>query len=422
MNTKTFKLVITFLISATLLFAQSTPTPAISSFDEMETAYTGNVEYNAATKTVTFTSSGTMAFPNRTEQTDNIWHIPTSILKVIINANVTVTGEFTWGHQMTFEGQDQMTSVLYGTPGKGVLNSLGLDKKYSCVAYSAFYGYGNGDNYIKNLTCLNPLGFMFTGKNSCRLHLDGVRGIDNRGGFHNHSDGISAASGSTVRNCYLETGDDAIKVYANILVENTDIVMIQNCVPIQYGWGTYGSGATGTFKNVRITGNNGRNAEKFVINMASTNAGAGYNKTIIMDSCVIENPNGTLFLMNDNTVKSNVTITNSRIKVKDFGAKFGTGTISICGSTAHLTNYDCLLNTGLNEIEDSNKIWPNPFTNLLNFKTAQALIAIYTIGGKQLNITSSFDGCKHIINTSELPKGSYIITDFETTSILTNKY
>ncbi len=410
-----YLLLFLFVINA---FSQQAPAPSVSSFDNLKAAYTGNVEFDAATKTVIFTSTGTINFLNRVEKTENIWHIPNSILKVVINENVTVTGQFTWGHAMTFEGKNKYTSVVYGTSGRGVLNSLGLDKKYTCVAYSSFYGYGSGDNYIKNLTCLNPLGFMFTGKGNCRMHLDGVRGIDNRGGWANHSDGISAAAGSTVKNCYLETGDDAIKVYADIYVENTDIVMVQNCVPIQYGWGTYGSGAVGRFKNVRITGNNGRNAEKFVINLASDNAGAGYYKTIIMDSCVIENPNGTLFLMKDNTVKSNVTITNSRINVKDFGLKYGTGIIAICGLSTQSNNYNCLATTGIAELKQAVKAWPNPFTNVLYVETTQPSVSLFTLDGRRQTIQSDYDGNKHIINTNSINKGTYIITDLNSTNLI----
>lgn len=417
MQKKLFIILISIITTA-YSFCQIAPAPAISTFDDLKSAYSGNVEYDVTSKTVTFTISGTINFLNRIEKTDNIWHIPNSILKVLINENVTVTGQFTWGHTMTFEGKDKYTSVVYGTSGRGVLNSFGLDKKYSCVAYSTFYGYGSGDNYIKNLTCLNPLGFMFTGKNNCRLHLDGVRGIDDRGGFSNHSDGISSASGSTVKNCYLETGDDAIKVYANIYVENTDIIMVQNCVPIQYGWGTYGSGAVGTFKNVRITGNDGRNAEKFVINMASTSAGTGYNKTIIMDSCVIENPVGTLFLMSDNTIKSNVTITNSRINVKDYGVKSGTGTIAICGSSAPSNQYNCLATTSTTNLKQNAKVWPNPFTNVLYVETTQPTLALFTVDGRKQTMQSEYDGSKHIINTNNINKGTYIITNLISSNLI----
>jgi len=392
--------------------SQQAPAPSISSFEVMKAGYTGNVEYNEQTKIVTFTNSGIMTFANRLEQTNHIWHIPTNVLKIIINENVTVKGQFTWGHAMTFEGKNKFTSIVFGTNEQGALNTEGLDKKYTCTAYSTFYGYGSGDNYIKNLSCLNPLGFMFTGKSNCRLHLDAVRGIDNRGGYSNHSDGISAASGSTVKNCYLETGDDAVKVYADILVENTDIVMIQNCVPIQYGWGTYASGAVGTFKNVRIKGTNGRNAEKFVINMASTNAGDGYQKTIIMDSCTIENPNATLFLMKDNTVKSDVTITNSRIQVKDFGSNYGTGTISICGSSAISNTYNCLNSTRVSSPKIGAKIWPNPFTDKLVFETEQSDIAFFTINGMKLDVKSEFNGKFQLIKTHNIPKGIYIVTDY----------
>jgi len=44
-------------------------------------------------------------------------------------------------------------------------------------------------------------------------------------------------------------GDDAIKLYFDTIVTNTSITMIQNCVPFQFGWGTYQS-STSQISNV----------------------------------------------------------------------------------------------------------------------------------------------------------------------------
>ncbi|MCG8700924.1 MAG: T9SS type A sorting domain-containing protein [Bacteroidales bacterium] len=326
---------------------------------------------------------------------------------------------------MTFEGEDMNTSVLFGTTVKASLNSDGLDKKYTCVAYSSFYGYNNGDSYIKNLTCLNPLGFMFTGKGH-RLHLDKVRGIDNRGGIHNHSDGISAAGGSTVKNCYLETGDDAIKVYADILVEDTEIVMAQNCIPIQYTWGKNGNGAKGTFKNVKITGTKGRGTIRAVFNLASRDCGDNYSKTIVMDGCIIDNPNATLFHMKDNNVESNVTITNSKIKVKTYGGNYGTGTINICGSTAQSKTFDCYDNSSLvdeNTANLENNVFPNPFTDILQIESDFPIYYLADMSGRVILKPSSKQGLHlYTFNTQNLQNGVYMLVGQQSvTKVLKNK-
>jgi hypothetical protein len=156
--------------------------------------------------------------------------------------------------------------------------------------------------------------------------------------------------------------------------------------------------------------------------MASTSAGTRYNKTIIMDSCVIENSNGTLFLMNDNTVSSNVTITNSRIKVKDFGLKYGTGTITICGTTEQLKYYNCLSPTSvLNVISNNIKIWPNPCTDVLYVETKNPNISIYSLLGQQVNGTSHFNGNTHSINTKQLNSGNYIISNYNKSELVSKK-
>ncbi len=184
------------------------------------------------------------------------------------------------------------------------------------MPYSAVLGRGKIEIFIRNLTTLNPIAYMWTGVGGARIHLDRVRGIDNRGGWYNHSDGIQAAAGSTVKNCYLETGDDAIKVYNDILVQNTTIKMIQNCVPIQLGWGSYGDKARGVFRNVTIIGDRGRGKAPAVIEGTK----GEYRKTIDIDRLVVANPKSALIRLREEGMELDLTIKNADIAVREFSS------------------------------------------------------------------------------------------------------
>ena len=98
-------------------------------------------------------------------------------------------------------------------------------------------------------------------------------------------------TGSTVKNCFFSSGDDIIKVYHDIYVENTTIEMIRNTVPIQFGWGSYGSGAKGIFKNLAIKGAKGRESTGNAIIDARRGT---YDKTLEFDGLVIDAPNSVL--------------------------------------------------------------------------------------------------------------------------------
>jgi len=307
------------------------------SISELNSHYSGQTEWDAASGVFTFTSSGTIDFA-LPEERDGIWFVPAEVQRIVINENVRVTGQFTVRSTMTVEGRDRYTSEMFGTPVRALLHDQGLDSKYGCWTYSTVYGEGNIDVYLKDFTCLNPVGFMFTGKQGARMHLDGVRGIDDRGGGSNHSDGVSAASGTTVRNCYFETGDDCIKVYANITVEDTTIKMVQNCVPIQLGWGSYGNNAEGTFENLTVTGTSGRGTSKGVI---VATAGT-YAKRITIDGCHVVNPNASLVILNEAGESLDLTIREAHIAVQRFAyALNGPLVSSICGTSEQRNVYDC---------------------------------------------------------------------------------
>lgn len=302
---------------------------------DLEAAYSGKLVWEPNAGRMTFASSGVIDFGREIEMS-GIWTVPPEVKLITIAAKTRVTGQLTVAHDCTIEGRDQMTSVLHGTDTPGLLHDKGLDGGGRCMPYSAVYAKGRIEVTVRNLTTLNPVAYMWTGVEGARLHLEGVRGIDDRGGWSNHSDGIQAARGSTVRNCHLETGDDAIKVYNDILVEDATIRMIQNCVPIQLGWGSYGDGATGTFRNLTIIGDHGRSRTPPVI---EGTAGT-YRKTIVIEGLKLENPKAALVRLRDQTMELDLTISDGDIAVKQFSeGSRGTIRSSINGSPRQTNRY-----------------------------------------------------------------------------------
>ena len=302
--------------------------------DVLIQAYTGSVSYDATSQTVTFSSTGTMNFPDRELLYNNVWTMPEDVKHVIIGKNVTVTGEFYAEYSCLIEGMDQLTSVVFGTSQQDYLAQT-----------RGFHAFAAADSKvrdvvltIKNLTSLNPKVYHISGSYRGVIHLESCRVIDNRGGRYNNSDGFMAAKGSTVKNCYFETGEDVIKVYSDILVENTTIKMIEFTAPIQCGWGDYGSGITATFKNLKIIGTEGRSPENAIIEARQGN----YTKNIIIDGLTVENPNASLFRLNQADATINVEITNADISLKKYGdIVLSKGTRTICGTTEIKTNYQC---------------------------------------------------------------------------------
>lgn len=400
---------------------------AQESFDLLKANYTGNVEWDAATSTVTFTSSGTINFTNKASNwvdpysnetmhaANWIWNVPTSVKKILIKANVTVTGGFHLKDAITIEGEDRKTSKIFGTniqtwadannPAK-----IDLREWYYCQIQTY-----NGTCNIKNLTILNPFSFAVRGWGP-QVHMKKVDVIDTRGGYHNHSDGFEGGDNSTIDSCYFETGDDIIKVYfMNLRVTNTEIKMVQNSVPIQFGWGNYNNGASATFENCKIWGSTGRGSDVRIIDNAGSTA---RNKTVVMNNCTIENTNGTLF-RSAVTVNApyaiNVTINNSNVKVKAYEvAPYNVnGTRTICGSTEKLTRFECLPSTSVpNVISQKNPvvISPNPVSNKLCIKNADqgSKMKITDTSGRAV-IEKIIDNHDYNIDLAHLHPGIYFL-------------
>jgi regulation of enolase protein 1 (concanavalin A-like superfamily) len=323
---KAFLFLIAFTVFNLLVSAQSVET--------LIEVYTGDVSWNSLNKTVTFNTTGTMDFPNRELLYNNVWTIPEDVKHVVIGKNVTVTGEFYANYDCFIEGMDWETSVVYGTSQQNYLDQS-----------RGFTAFSSADNKerdvtltIKRLTSLNPKVYHITGTYRGKIHLDSCRVIDNRGGRWNNSDGFSGAKGSTVKNCYFETGEDVIKIYSDILVENTTIKMIEFTAPIQCGWGDYGSGITATFKNLKITGVEGRSPDYAIIEARQGN----YTKNIIIDGLTVENPNASMFRLQQADATINVEVTNAEMSLKKYGdIVLAQGTRTICGTTEIKTEYNC---------------------------------------------------------------------------------
>lgn len=324
------KICVLFILSAAFnLSAQSV--------DELKTCFSGTFEWSERAHTLTFTSSGAFDFPNRPDYHRHRWNVPKEVEKIIIRKHTRVTGFFHLFNNTTIEGEDRESSVIYGTSTSNLLRSEGLDSFSGSPPYSAIYGKGEIVIHVNNLTVLNPFSYMFTGKDGAVLHIYRCRGIDNRGGHHNHSDGISADDGSTVRDCYFEAGDDVIKVYHDIFVENTTIKMITNTVPIQLGWGNYGDGAVGVFRNLTIIGNKGRGGTGNAIIDARYGE---YDKTLIFEGLTIKNPQAAIFDFwneeknNRSGGKATIRMNDVDIQVERFQKRWNMEVdLKICGQT-----------------------------------------------------------------------------------------
>ena len=251
---------------------------------ELQTSCTGATTWDSAGGVLTFTGSGEIAFTNAGLKSF-IWQIPPEVKQVRIAKGVTVNGAFHSKASVTIAGEDRKTSVVYGTDEQRWSQNRSIKAFTICT----FQNFG-GVMTISNLTSLNPRGFHVRGWDTV-VHAVSSDFLDRRGGFHNNSDGFEGGHGSTVHDCYFESGDDIIKVYHNVTVTDTTIKMITNSVPIQLGWGNYSDGAVGTFRNLRVLGSGGRGAEG---NAIISGRQGRYRVTVNIDGCDIENANGTL--------------------------------------------------------------------------------------------------------------------------------
>jgi hypothetical protein len=317
---------------ACLLVVSSIMLPA-QSVDRLIATYSGKLAWDQSNATLRFTTSGNIHFREAGTRSF-IWQIPPEVKQVRIAKGVTVNGAFHSKASVTIAGEDRKTSIVFGTEEQS------WPQKHDLKAFTicTFQNFG-GVMTISNLTSLNPRAFHVRGWKEV-VHAASCDFIDNRDGHGNHSDGFEGGDGSTVHDCYFESGDDIIKVYFKITVTDTTIKMIKNSVPIQLGWGNYSDGAVGTFKNLTVLGNGGRGAEG---NAIISGRQGRYDVAINIDGCWIENPNGTLVSLRENSMTLRGTVSNAHIRLKGYAGEYqkGKNLLTVCGGTEKSATYDC---------------------------------------------------------------------------------
>lgn len=238
-------LIIALSLLVQTLCAQQTKLPA----------YSGKVEWDADTSTCKFQSSGSM--PAGKE--DFFWEVPLSVKRIWIAGNVTVRGGFRvlfrpQDNPLHIQGADQDTSVILGTEENGwtMKNDVPDNEKWK---YGSVSVLADATVHISQLSSLNPRGYHVSGyANRSVIHLSHCKLIDRRTGHNNNSDGFIGAAGSSITDCFISTGDDAIKVYQDMSIRNVVIEHHRNGAPIQFGWGGKDGRAQAAMENVTIKG------------------------------------------------------------------------------------------------------------------------------------------------------------------------
>jgi hypothetical protein len=218
-------------------------------------SYSGETRWDAATATLTFASSGKM--PEGEEEF--FWQVPPGVKRIHIDRNVTVKGGFRVGFRtpdnpLHIMGGNRKTSVVFGTETERWTAANGVaenDKwKYGTVSVLA-----DATVHVSNLTSKNPRGYHLSGyaKRSV-LHVSQCDLLDTRPGQNNNSDGFIGSAGSTIADCFISTGDDAIKAYHDLVIRNVTIEHRRNGAPIQFGWGGESGRAKVEIENLTIKG------------------------------------------------------------------------------------------------------------------------------------------------------------------------
>ncbi|MEM9258980.1 MAG: sulfatase-like hydrolase/transferase, partial [Bacteroidota bacterium] len=293
---------------------------------------------------MSITSSGYLNFPgknnpNRVTPTGDgaayfIWNVPSEVKKIQIGACVTVNAAFHTSADLIIQGEDRTSSIIYGTEVQDWEDNNGTGRIDDVYNYSAIQSFG-GILRVENLSIVDPKAFCLRAYRMPAI-VRSVNFIDTRGGEQNHSDGISAGSGSLIEDCYFETGDDNVKVYApNMTIRDCTFNMVKNAVPIQLGWGSYTDGSSGFFTNIKVVGTSGRHSAGNAV-IGSGEKGSG-TVTVNIDRLFVDNPNASLINFRSPGQRLMGRINNAQIRVNQYwgpmpdGGKKANSHMIVCG-------------------------------------------------------------------------------------------
>lgn len=217
--------------------------------------YSGRVDWDEPTATLTFRESGAM--PDSKE--GFFWNVPPTVKRIVIDPGVRVTGGFRVRYRrpddpLRIDGGNRHTSVIFGTDEQAWTDRNGVPDG-DRWRYGGISVVEDAVVHVSNLTVRDPRGYLVSGyARRAVLHLDGCTLLDTRAGDNNNSDGFAGSAGSTLRNCLISTADDGIKVYHDITIENVTIEHHRNGAPLQFGWGGETDDVTATVRNLLIRG------------------------------------------------------------------------------------------------------------------------------------------------------------------------
>ena len=249
--------------------------------------YTGTTAWDPDTATLTFHTSGTMP-----DTRDGFyWNIPPEVKTIVIAAEVTVTGGFRVGYRdpsnpLKIVGKNRETSVIHGTDTERwtTRNRIAESDKWKHGAISVL---ADAVVAVSNLTSRNPRGYHMSGyANRSVIHVSRCTLVDTRSGLNNNSDGFTGAAGSSIRDSLISTGDDGIKIYRDMTIENVTIQQHRNGAPIQFGWGGNAGAATANIRKLTIKGVD----PEHLYNMApfTWEAGTTGTRTVTVNGLLVE--------------------------------------------------------------------------------------------------------------------------------------
>ncbi|MDP5169728.1 MAG: T9SS type A sorting domain-containing protein [Bacteroidia bacterium] len=363
--------------------------------------------------------------------TDGHFYVPSCINTIVINAGVTVTGNFistTSGGTLTIKGKNRQTSKIRGNHWNDANFSRGpQDLEVFTAIFSKLRVL-----VVQDLTSNYPDKYHILGRKKVTARRLDVISIPNStnadpsSNWHT-TDGIGGSTGSIVSDCIINTFDDAIKIYAgNMSVTNVTITWNKNGAPLQMGWGGgsfYQSGSA-TVSGLTVI-NNSTSHNQGIISWASgsfpantpgtrtltftgTNTIPNVSNVVQIGACclvnnVILNLKGT-YVCNNKAKMDNVFFKNAGSNC----------TVRSQGCSPNFTKNSGsprLANPDFEESSDDEvsqlRVYPNPATTHLLIKGLEEgeTYEVFNMSGQKVVQAQA----SHKLSVTTLPSGLYLI-------------
>ncbi len=230
--------------------------------------------------------------------------IPNNWDEVVIEDGVTLRGSFlvptNRNKPLTIRGESRKGSKIIG---------LGNDRTYQgdfSLGYSTIAHEGDAEITIENLTSDEP-DFYHLYSNG-KLDVDRVNLTSSEDDFE--KDGFAGGDGSSIKNSFISTNDDAIKINDNnIVVENVRIEHLRNGAPFQMGWGSFQNGSA-TIKDVTVVNASDDIYNMGIISWADKDRGGFSERTLEIDGLTRTSKPGA-----------------AEAPMYQFGTRFGSGSV-----------------------------------------------------------------------------------------------